>query len=219
MIDYNPLICNLISLNGWAEELLKREFPALDAYLTNAIGGNGGFGVCSKICDIALSQDADADYLIAIGDTSLESLENLNNLLEDKPKETLLIVVLCAEEGIDIPCPVFLTKPDRAIELIYDLTSLVGVRRYFSIDFKKAFDFFTKLDFVRTFDYSESLSPSGFADCQRCWVTITRPSENLTADTTLMDEVLVLLPDDCLVIWNMRTCRQTEQGATVRMYC
>ncbi len=219
MIDYNPLICNLISLNGWADELLKREFPSLDGYLTDAIAGKDGTGVCSKICDIALSQDTDADYLIALGDTSPESLENLNNLLEDKPKETLLIVILSADKGIELPCPVFLTKPDRAIELIYDLASLVGVRRYFSIEFKKAFDFFTKIDFVRTFDYSKDMSPSEFANCERCWVTITRPNENLTADTTLMDEVLLLLPDDCLVIWNMRTCRNTERSATVRMYC
>lgn len=219
MIDYNTLICNLVSLNGWADELLKREFPSLDRYLTDAIGGRDGLGVCSKICDIALSQDTDADYLIALGDTGPESLENLNNLLEDKPKETLLIVILSSDEGVDLPCPVFLTKPDRAVELIYDLASLVGVRRYFSIDFKKAFDFFTKLDFVRTFDYSGALSPSDFSTCLRCWVTITRPTENLTADTTLMDEVLLLLPDDCLVIWNMRICNSKERGATVRMYC
>ncbi len=219
MIDYTPLICNLVSLDGWAEELLRREFSALDKYLTDAIGGMDGLGFCTKICDIALSQDTDADYLIALGNSSQESLENLRNLLEDKPKETLLIVILCAEEGIKLPCPVFLTKPDRVVELLYDLTSLVGVRRYFSIDFKKAFDFFTKIDFVCTFDYDGTLSATKFQNCERCWVTIIRPDENLTADTTLMDEVLVLLPDDCEIIWNMRTSNKKERGVRVRLYC
>lgn len=219
MIDYNQLICNLVALNEWADELLKREFAALDRYLASAVGGKDGLGFCSKICDIALSQDADADYLIALGDSSAESMERLNQLLEDKPKETLLIVILSSEEGVSLPCPVFLTKPDRAVELIYDLASLVGVRRYFSIDFNRAFDFFTGVDYVRTFDYSKALRPLDFASCKRCWVTITRPDENLTADTTLMDEVLLLLPDDCLVIWNMRICRETERGASVRLYC
>ena len=217
-IDYSPLTCNLISLTDGAAELLDRIFPSLRSYLEQEHIGTKFGATQPKICDMALTNDTDADYLIAVGDGTPESLAALNEVFDDKPRQTLLLAVLVGEADACPPCATFITEEGRLEELLYDISALIAVRRYCNTSFENVFDFFRRLGVVRCYNYSKRLSPLDFEEVKQCWITIARPEENLTADTTLLEDVLLLLPDDCKVMWNMRACRAGERGVSVRLY-
>ncbi len=218
-IDYSPLTCNLISLTDSAKDLLERIYPALQDYLKKEHTGTKNGLAQTRICDIILSNGTDADYLIAIGDGTKESLVALDTLIENSSRQTFLFALLFDAESVVTRCTTFFAEKSRVEEMLYDLSSLIAVRHYCNTSFDTISSFFGDIRRIKGYNYAKNLSPLDFNDCKKCWITIVRADENLTADTTLLDDVLLLLPDDCRIIWNMRASRKGEKGVSVRLYC